>query len=90
MYRRVLRVLFCVSVSICAFAQVHPDPTEQQAVETIDKARGLSNLHQESTLPFRLQATFETYDYKGVPDGTVSFGEPTQVETTITVNYQVR
>ncbi|WP_212733179.1 energy transducer TonB [Terriglobus roseus] len=35
----------------------------------LQQARELSNLHQPGTASFRLQASFETYDFNGVPDG---------------------
>ncbi len=47
-------------------AQSASDPA---AAAALDKARELSNLHGTGTSPFRLQASFETYDYKGAPDG---------------------
>jgi hypothetical protein len=64
--RRTVGIL-CLFMSLTTVsAQGKSDP---RAEAILTHARELSNLHQPDTPSFRLQASFETYDYKGEPDG---------------------
>jgi TonB family protein len=70
MLRRILVALLCPLLwTTSATAQDVRTTNPDVNVVTLQKARELSNLHQAGTKPYRLQASFETYDYKGVPDG---------------------
>ncbi len=66
MLHRILPAVLCPLLWIAsAAAQDKADAN----MATLQKARELSTLHQAGTPQYRLQASFETYNYKGEPDG---------------------
>ena len=64
---RCLAVFFCVC--LFALSSSAAEKSDPKAEAVLQQARELGDLHQAGTASFRLQASFETYDYKGVPDG---------------------
>lgn len=76
MYARIVSVFLCLLVFInSAAAQGTPDANSDFPQVVLEKARELSDLHRSGTPSFRLEASFETYDYKGQPDGKGSLTE---------------
>ena len=63
--RITLSLLVLTMCSGVAIAQYNAPNAE----DLLTSARGATTLHQPSTVSFRMKATFETFDWKGVSDG---------------------